>query len=677
MTVNTERKKSLIDGHVENGIDLKFCFDPGLLDRSDFTVEKFINFNRKRATLDQIHNDLRAFLRHLQNSMVELINDDYADFVNLSANLAALKESIDKVSTDVVSAWDGFESSNESIKETANLINRKSEEIIQIRQHQVSVRNKILFLTSLDRLSLCLTKRPSDLSQKWYLKLINILISIQVWQLRIPENDLKSGALVAKDVCFGKAKKLLTEDLVTDLRSGCQFVIFILAGLKLIRELEYASKIISYTVIKSSVDVVGSDPIDQLVNAFEQCKKLRTQWITNLQIHDQYTQEASHFLDDALMEFILGFLDDNLSSLCLPSDPSVFFRSHMITYNFASSFPQINAHPAFLNGLRDRYNTMLYVKRLTAPFRDQMASAISDLTVKYNQSEDRLHPFDPSNTVLRAIDTLYSDNYFLPNVSPEIWEFTLKLLEQHHDWINKCSEVEPCKAVDEISGVISVKERWPDLVILVAGAHSFYTKLYDFCVTKIFKKFHEMNAEEGPFRQFVIEYNGLAAENRAQIIDKIIKDLVEKSAIELMKVAEIPKHYRWTKKPAPTASNPYVDQAFEYQKKFKEQAEKMEWIAEWITETLKRIRSEMVDIFLEHAGKVLSSVQQTGSSLQRFKRKGLINSESSDKVAETDEFKIKLQLQLDTARVREAANEVGISVDKLDQFLEAIQQTEA
>lgn len=79
----------------------KFCFDQQLFSRPDFTVEKFINLNRRRATLDQLQNDLRAYLRHTQNSMIELINDDYADFVNLSSNLAGLKENIDKVSTDV------------------------------------------------------------------------------------------------------------------------------------------------------------------------------------------------------------------------------------------------------------------------------------------------------------------------------------------------------------------------------------------------------------------------------------------------------------------------------------------------------------------------------------------------------------------------------------------------
>lgn len=79
-------------------MDLQLCFNKAHFNRQDFDVDRFVGLARRRGSLDQIQQDLRAYLRYLQNSMVELINDDYADFVNLSSNLAALKESIHKIS---------------------------------------------------------------------------------------------------------------------------------------------------------------------------------------------------------------------------------------------------------------------------------------------------------------------------------------------------------------------------------------------------------------------------------------------------------------------------------------------------------------------------------------------------------------------------------------------------
>lgn len=79
-------------------MDLELCFNKAHFNRQDFDVDRFVSLARRRASLEKIQQDLRSYLRYLQNSMVELINDDYADFVNLSSNLAALKESIQKIS---------------------------------------------------------------------------------------------------------------------------------------------------------------------------------------------------------------------------------------------------------------------------------------------------------------------------------------------------------------------------------------------------------------------------------------------------------------------------------------------------------------------------------------------------------------------------------------------------
>uniref|UniRef100_A0A914LQQ5 Conserved oligomeric Golgi complex subunit 2 n=1 Tax=Meloidogyne incognita TaxID=6306 RepID=A0A914LQQ5_MELIC len=79
----------------------QLCFNLTHFQRTDFDSVRFVNFSRKRATLAQLHSDLRIYLRYLQNSMIELINDDYADFVNLSSGLAALRDSVDKVKNNI------------------------------------------------------------------------------------------------------------------------------------------------------------------------------------------------------------------------------------------------------------------------------------------------------------------------------------------------------------------------------------------------------------------------------------------------------------------------------------------------------------------------------------------------------------------------------------------------
>ena len=50
-------------------------------------MDEFVSRCRKRVTIECLREDLDSYFRTLKSAMVELINKDYADFVNLSSNL--------------------------------------------------------------------------------------------------------------------------------------------------------------------------------------------------------------------------------------------------------------------------------------------------------------------------------------------------------------------------------------------------------------------------------------------------------------------------------------------------------------------------------------------------------------------------------------------------------------
>ena len=54
-----------------------------------FHVETFIMECRRRVSMELLRDDLSVYLKILQSAMIELINKDYADFVNLSGNLVS------------------------------------------------------------------------------------------------------------------------------------------------------------------------------------------------------------------------------------------------------------------------------------------------------------------------------------------------------------------------------------------------------------------------------------------------------------------------------------------------------------------------------------------------------------------------------------------------------------
>ncbi len=58
--------------------------------QDDFDVDQFVAECRKQVQLEEMREDLELYYKLLKTAMVELINKDYADFVNLSTNLVSI-----------------------------------------------------------------------------------------------------------------------------------------------------------------------------------------------------------------------------------------------------------------------------------------------------------------------------------------------------------------------------------------------------------------------------------------------------------------------------------------------------------------------------------------------------------------------------------------------------------
>lgn len=64
--------------------------------QTNFSVENFLA-ERQNVSLECVRDDLGAYLKVLRLAMIDLINKDYANFVNLSATLIGFDKSIEKI----------------------------------------------------------------------------------------------------------------------------------------------------------------------------------------------------------------------------------------------------------------------------------------------------------------------------------------------------------------------------------------------------------------------------------------------------------------------------------------------------------------------------------------------------------------------------------------------------
>ncbi|XP_044925796.1 conserved oligomeric Golgi complex subunit 2-like isoform X3 [Mustela putorius furo] len=74
------------------------CFDKDEFMKEDFDVDHFVSDCRKHVQLEELRGDLELYYKLLKIAMVELINKDYADFVNLSTNLVGMDKALNQLS---------------------------------------------------------------------------------------------------------------------------------------------------------------------------------------------------------------------------------------------------------------------------------------------------------------------------------------------------------------------------------------------------------------------------------------------------------------------------------------------------------------------------------------------------------------------------------------------------
>jgi len=62
--------------------------------KESFSVDIFVGNCKGNVQLDLLKANLDDYLKSLKHALIELINEDYADFVNLSTNLVGMDKNI-------------------------------------------------------------------------------------------------------------------------------------------------------------------------------------------------------------------------------------------------------------------------------------------------------------------------------------------------------------------------------------------------------------------------------------------------------------------------------------------------------------------------------------------------------------------------------------------------------
>lgn len=80
-----EKRAADVQGLLTSRDDL--CFDVDRFVDEDFFVDRFVSECKDRVSLHMLREDLETHYKNIRVALIDLINQDYADFVSLSSNL--------------------------------------------------------------------------------------------------------------------------------------------------------------------------------------------------------------------------------------------------------------------------------------------------------------------------------------------------------------------------------------------------------------------------------------------------------------------------------------------------------------------------------------------------------------------------------------------------------------
>ncbi|XP_010852807.1 PREDICTED: conserved oligomeric Golgi complex subunit 2 isoform X3 [Bison bison bison] len=683
------------------------CFDKDEFMKEDFDVDHFVSDCRKRVQLEALRDDLELYYKLLKTAMVELINKDYADFVNLSTNLS-LRSSV-----------------SEGIRAVDERLSKQED----IRKKKICVLRLIQVIRSVEKIEKILNSQHSKETSA--LEASSPLLTGQILERIATEfNQLQFHAVQSKGLPLldkirpriagitamlqQSLEGLLLEGLQT---SSVDIIRHCLRTYATIDKTRDAEALVGQVLVKPYVDEVILEQIvdshlsdlqlmyDKLLEFVpHHCRLLREVTGGAISSEKGNTVPGYDFLVNSVWPEIVRGLEEKLPSLFNPGDPDAFHQKYTISMDFVRTFERqcgsqasvkrLRAHPAY-HSFNNKWNLPVYFQIRFREIAGSLEAALTD--VLEDAPAGSPYRLLASHRTWSSLQRCWSDKMFLPLLAHRLWRLTLQILARYSIFVkevllrpisnesakdvkkplvtgSKDLSITQGNCEDQASGpsetkpIVSVSST--QLVYVVTDLHRLQEQLPELLET-IKPKLEVMGFKNFSSISAALEDSQLSLSACVPALsEKITQDLSESCFSHLKSALEVPRLYRRTNKEVPVTASSYVDSAlkplYQLQSRHKDKL-KQATIRQWLEATL----SESTHKYYETVSDVLNSVRKMEESLKRLKQARRTTPASPAGLSGggmSDDDKIRRQLALDVAYLGEQIEKMGLRTKDIRSF---------
>ncbi|XP_055851549.1 conserved oligomeric Golgi complex subunit 2 [Episyrphus balteatus] len=668
----------------------ELCFDKNEFMKTNFSVDEFLHRNRNAPSLELLRDNLGVYLKVLRSSMIDLINEDYADFVSLSANLVGLDQSIGAIRKplevfreEILSIKDLI---NENEKEVSGYLKQKND--LRILKRNLQSLKKVF--ETMSKLEELLTNKlntdnikPVDL-ERAALELIQLKFNKKFCEEYLTNEQLEKIVTLNEEI-LKKLRLLFNSTLKTSTSTSSESLerclrIYITLDACSEAELVFKEDIVGPYMSNTISEQHLQNSPQGLAGIYNKVLNFISLHMTDLLRITQYSDKMKgfNFLVNSFWSDVEQRLEAHMSSIFAPGNSEVFYVKYKCTRDFIQKIEEILQSDESIQLFRQhsqtksfhsRWNLPVYFQICFQEIAGQFEAVLDPILDDSKVSDGGEFHLIPFNSALKAIDRCWSDGVYLYEVFPKFFKLTIQIILRLSHWIN--------------DAITALKRK--DLFLKISK-----TNMMVFLYADTTKFIEKLPYVLGLLSSNITENNDVLSDSMDDVketlqvhlaeIEKALIDILTVESIEsIQQVNDLPRLYRKTNRDVPTRNSGYVEQMLKPVKVFQDGlGDKLdEYIVQRI---LEQVFIRITKEYYQSVTEVLTSVQKTEESLRRLKnlKEKTANQQPSAGGAMSDDDKIRLQLRVDVgAWTKELANLnfMPTQIDKLLDLNNMVEET--
>uniref|UniRef100_A0A0D6R2N2 Conserved oligomeric Golgi complex subunit 2 n=1 Tax=Araucaria cunninghamii TaxID=56994 RepID=A0A0D6R2N2_ARACU len=650
----------------------------------DFDSESYIADLRRFVALDTLRAELRGHLAQLKNELVELINRDYADFVNLSTKLVDVEGAVLRMRTPLselrakISSVKGSVESSlvalqnglqrrahasasreilELLLDTCHVISKVEKLMVELQSmpeegviSHIEPGNKSSFgngnvveiaengANLEETRSMLLERIASEMNRlKFYIARAQNLPFIQNMEKRIQNASLTLEKSLGR--CFEIGLECHDESVIYNCLRAYAAIDNTKGAEETFRSTivaPYIQKVIPST---PSREVVGGS-VDKLEEDYQQIKTFvekDCKFLLDITASANSGLHVFNFLANSVLKEVMSAIQKGKASALSPGKPAEFlvnYKSSMEFLTFLEGFclsksavGEFRLQPVYIDFVK-QWNLGAYFTLRFQEIATSLDSALATTSIipvhnsQHHQDGVLALTLKESIVLLECLHRCWQDDVYIASIADKFLRLTLQLLSRYSTWLS--TGLAACKKGNgnsSTSGEVAFVATPEDLVFVRHDVDLIVKEVNGSFLENVLGLLTSCSVEVlALVKQSILHASQSLLDFMPTILDVMIEAVVEKSVEVLRQLKGITATYRMTNKPLPVRHSPYVSGVLQPLKAFLEGERAIYLTEEARNELLQSTAERITGRYNELAWELVTVARKTESSLQRIRQ---------------------------------------------------------